>query len=132
MSDLKATATAIWERLMKAMRDDGMLAHAITNTGPSTTQFILALAYDNTLKERQEVWVPISITPAMTVEVWARNFDNPDQPGVVLTYVDGFGWRDKFTMRVPPRVTHYIILPDIGRPLVEYRKPDTKPESEVV
>jgi len=133
MSDLQQTALALWTRLRAALVADGMLATAISSTGPQTTQIVLQLAHDNLLHERQEVWVPIAIVPSPGAEVWARNFDIPELPGLVLIYAEGLGWVDKFTRRRPfHAVTHYIVLPDIGKPLVQYRKPDTKPEPEVL
>lgn len=135
MSDLQKTATAIWDRLVTAMRLDGMIANAITSTGPQTTQVVLQLAQDNLMHEADTLWVPIAIQPSKHAQIWGRNFDKPEQRGVVIEWSDLYGaWvcMHNGVPHMPPQITHYILLPDIGKALQPYVKPQVKPEPEVL
>lgn len=131
MSDLKQTAVLIWNELLKAMVEDGMIARAISNTGPNTTQFILRLALDNLERDRNVVWIPIAITPSPTVEIFARDFDNPGWRGDLIHWNErARAWTTR-DGRLPPRISHYLTLPDISKTLQPYRKPATPPKPEV-
>ena len=41
--NIRDQAAALWTRLLQAMRDDEMIAHCITKTGPKTTAVIVEL-----------------------------------------------------------------------------------------
>jgi hypothetical protein len=131
MSDLAQTATTIWAMLVKALRADGLIANAITHPGQNTTQVLLQLAHDNHAKEGHVVWTPHEIAPSIYATLWTRHFDLPDEPGQVVKFCETRGhWINVHTGMRPRRFTHYILLPDIGKPLEIYRAPEVRPEAE--
>lgn len=84
MSDaLKEAATTLWDRLIIAMRADGLLAHCVVQSGPATTAVLVDLA------QPQAPWLGMHIHPQPGVEVVA--IDNKDRV-CVMTYNAEKGW----------------------------------------
>ena len=131
VSDLVQTATTIWTGLVESMRADGLLATSITHPGVNTSQFLMRLAHDNHAKEGHVVWTPHEIAPSIHAVIWTRHFDKPDEPGQVVAYCElRQRWINVHTQLPPRRFTHYMLLPDIGKPLEIYRAPEVRPEAE--
>lgn len=133
MSDLAQTATTIWAALIGALRQDGLIATGVTAPGPHTSQVLLQMAHDNCAKDGHVVWTPAEIVAAPTAVLWTRHFDYPEMPGQVVAYSEAHGsWINVHTLRRPEKFTHYILLPDIGKPLQLYTPPAEKPEPELM
>lgn len=133
MSDLVQTATTLWAMIVGALRQDGHIATAITTPGQHMSQVLMQLAHDNHAKEGHVVWTPHEIMPAPTSMIWTHHFERPEEPGQVVKFCEfRKHWINVHTQMPPRRFTHYILLPDIGKPLEIYRAPAERPEPELM
>lgn len=111
--DLKETAEVLWTEILTALKQDGLIAQCINDTGPNCTKLVLRLAVENMMKETKPIWIPVSMPPPESVdEVYTRNFDRPELPGEMLKYDSGF-WRTRQGFLAAP-FTHYFVLPGLG------------------
>jgi hypothetical protein len=88
MSDLQKAAGDLWTRLIIAMREDGIIAQCITQSGPATTALILSLVQPGATPDHP--WLPVSIKPEPQRAVLGCTVN-----GLLLgVYWDGSVWRD--------------------------------------
>lgn len=71
--DMKEIATDAWTKLVIALREDGLIAHCVTQSGPHTTNVIMELAIG---KSVQTVggWLTMDIHPESGRAVVARDY----------------------------------------------------------
>lgn len=71
MSALKTMATTLWTQLLQGLRQDGLIATCVEQSGPATTKVIVETC--NTLKQAQEssTWLRMAMLPKPGREVIA-------------------------------------------------------------
>lgn len=90
---LKANAEQLWTRLLSAMREDGMIAHCVTQTGPATTQVLV-----ETVQQAMRPWIPMHMKPTPGKQVVALKHDGSlevicfcSESGKVKSWDDRYG-----------------------------------------
>jgi hypothetical protein len=85
MSETKMMATTLWTKLVVAMRQDGLIAHCVMQSGPATTAVLVEAV---TAPEVQAA-LPLSILPEKNRQVVAW-----DEKGrmTILIYTNDKGW----------------------------------------
>jgi hypothetical protein len=80
--NIKERATQYWTELLEALRADGIVATIITQSGPATTNFIVAKC--NEPEPANGPWLPMTMFPQPGVQVVAVRIDKGAL--CVLTY----------------------------------------------
>jgi hypothetical protein len=69
MSAIRLGATALWTELLIAMREDGIIAKCIEQSGPATTAVIVQAVQAVLEGRRSSTWMPMHILPQSRKQV---------------------------------------------------------------
>lgn len=114
--ELRGIAQWIWTELLTAMRSDGLIATQISTPGDATLQILFKLALDNLRHKKETPWIPIAVNPAMTAQVFAVDFDDPDWPGEIINWSPvRRAWEFRDGTKITRKITHYLLIPPLGK-----------------
>lgn len=71
MNDLKEKASNLWTKLLQALRDDGLIANCVLQSGPATTSVIVEL-----VQLTDPSWLRVEMKPAEDKWVIARTSEH--------------------------------------------------------
>ncbi len=110
-TDLKEKATDLWTQLLQALREDGLIAMCVTQSGPKTTSVIVNTAAA-TMAAAPQPWVPMHMQPKPGREVVARHRSSGNHH--VLRYCDDGdvapGWYKGRVMVMPERYAAWTFV----------------------
>ena len=91
MTDIKEQATNYWTELLEALRADGLIAMAITQSREATTSFIVSKCSEP--EPANGPWLPMTMFPQPGVQVVAAMHTGGKM--CVLTYSEDRKWLDR-------------------------------------